>query len=211
MIKRLFDFSVSGFLFLILAPTLLLPIMLLVKLTSKGPVFFKQERVGRNFRHFMIYKFRTMVPDAPKQGGVITIGDDPRITKVGRILRKTKLDELPQLLNVLIGDMSLVGPRPEAPKYVEMFEEDYREILKVRPGVTDLASLKYRDEAAILGQAEDPEEEYVKRILPEKIRFAKEYAQQSSLLVDLGIIFKTALLLLSDRLPKRKNADTEDS
>lgn len=197
--------------FLVFAPTLLLPIAIVVKLTSRGPVFFKQERVGRDFRHFMIYKFRTMVPDAPKLGGVITIGDDPRITKVGRLLRKTKLDELPQLINVLVGDMSLVGPRPEAPKYVEMFEDDYREILKVRPGVTDLASLKYRDESTILGQAEDPEEEYVKRILPEKLRLAKQYARQSSLSVDLAIILKTVMLLLGDRLPKRKKADNDNT
>jgi len=211
MIKRLFDLSVSGVMFLVFAPTLLLPIAIVVKLTSRGPVFFKQERVGRDFRHFMIYKFRTMVPDAPKLGGVITIGDDPRITKVGRLLRKTKLDELPQLINVLVGDMSLVGPRPEAPKYVEMFEDDYREILKVRPGVTDLASLKYRDESTILGQAEDPEEEYVKRILPEKLRLAKQYARQSSLSVDLAIILKTVMLLLGDRLPKRKKADNDNT
>jgi lipopolysaccharide/colanic/teichoic acid biosynthesis glycosyltransferase len=211
MIKRLFDFLTSAAALAILVPVMLLPIMLLIKLTSRGTVFFKQKRVGKSFRLFRIYKFRTMVPDAPALGGVITIGDDPRITKVGRILRKTKLDELPQLFNVLIGDMSLVGPRPEAPKYVEMFKDDYREILKVRPGITDLASIKYRDESAILGCAEDPEEEYVKRILPEKIRFAKLYARRASLWFDLVIIFKTVLLLLSDRLPKQDKTDSGES
>ena len=121
----------------------------------------------------------------------ITAGRDPRITRVGQFLRQTKLDELPQLINVLKGDMSLVGPRPEVPRYVELFREDYEEILQIRPGITDLASLKYRDEAAILGQAENPEEEYVKRVLPEKIRLAKDYMNQSSLYFDIMLIFKT--------------------
>ncbi len=165
-----------------------------VKVTSAGPVFFRQERVGRRFRLFRIYKFRTMVQDAPLQGGQITFGDDPRITRIGRILRKTKIDELPQLINVLVGDMSLVGPRPEVPRYVELFHDDYVEILTARPGITDLASLKYRDEASILGSATDPDKEYTIHILPEKIAVAKEYVRRASLWLDFSIIFKTILV-----------------
>ena len=208
MIKRLFDFSLSVVALAILSPVMLL-VMLLVKLTSPGPTLFLQERVGKNFRRFKIYKFRTMVPDATKLGGVITIGEDPRITKVGRVLRLTKIDELPQLCNVLLGDMSFVGPRPEAPKYVEMFRDDDEEILAVRPGVTDLASIKYRDEAAVLGQAEDSEREYIEKVLPEKIQFAKEYVRRSSLWFDLVVIFRTVGVLLADRLPKRKNKEEQ--
>lgn len=140
-----------------------------------------------------------MVHDAPKLGGVITVGEDPRITRIGRILRKTKMDELPQLLNVLKGDMSLVGPRPEAPKYVEMLRDEYVEILKVRPGITDLASIKYRDEAAVLAQAEDPEEAYIRIVLPEKTRLAKEYIRRRSLCFDLYLIFLTIAKIVLDR------------
>jgi lipopolysaccharide/colanic/teichoic acid biosynthesis glycosyltransferase len=174
---------------------LLLPLMagiaLLVKLTSAGPVLFRQERIGKQFQRFWIYKFRTMVADAPSAGRAITVGDDPRITRVGRLLRQTKLDELPQLWNVLRGDMSLVGPRPEVPRYVEMFRDDYQEILAIRPGITDLASLRFRNEAAVLAKAEDPEREYCEHILPEKLRLAREYARRSSLSFDLLLIART--------------------
>jgi lipopolysaccharide/colanic/teichoic acid biosynthesis glycosyltransferase len=129
----------------------------------------------------------------------ITVGRDPRITRVGQYLRQTKIDELPQLINVLKGDMSLVGPRPEVPRYVELFHKDYAEILRMRPGITDLASIKYRDEAAILGQSEHPEEEYVSSVLPEKIDLAKAYLNQSSFLFDIGLICKTLLKLFDIR------------
>ena len=158
-------------------------------------MFFAQERVGRGFRLFRIYKFRTMVRDAPRQGSAITFGRDPRITRIGHVLRQTKMDELPQLLNVLKGDMSIVGPRPELPRYVESFRRDYDEILKVRPGMTDLASLKFRDEAALLGTVHDPEETYVKCILPEKVNLGKAYARGSSLRLDLALIVKTLAAL----------------
>ena len=155
--KRLLDIIVALLgLLLLFVPGLLAAVI--IKMTSAGPVFFRQERVGRRFRPFRICKFRTMVQDAPRQGGQITCGDDRRITRIGRILRGTKIDELPQLINVLKGEMSLVGPRPEVPRYVEMFRADYAEILEVRPGITDLASIKYRDETAILGQADGPRE-----------------------------------------------------
>jgi lipopolysaccharide/colanic/teichoic acid biosynthesis glycosyltransferase len=132
-----------------------------------------------------------MVQEAPQLGKPITYGNDSRITRAGRLLRKAKLDELPQLINVLKGDMSFVGPRPEVPQYVELFRRDYMEILTVRPGITDLASLKYRDEAALLGKAENPEEEYVSRVLPDKIRLAKDYLKHSSLFFDVAVIVKT--------------------
>jgi lipopolysaccharide/colanic/teichoic acid biosynthesis glycosyltransferase len=188
--KRIFDILVSV-LGLVLVSPLFLLIAMLIKLDSRGPVLFRQERIGQAFRPFLIYKFRTMVQDAPKRGSLITYGNDARITRVGRILRNTKLDELPQLFNVLLGQMSFVGPRPEVPCYVELFRKDYEDILKVRPGITDLASLKYRDEAAFLGNSKNPEEEYVNHVLPDKIELAKEYLRQSSFLFDIGLIART--------------------
>jgi lipopolysaccharide/colanic/teichoic acid biosynthesis glycosyltransferase len=194
LIKRFFDIVIASIALVVLSP-LLLAVALLVCVTSPGPVFFRQERIGRDFRPFRILKFRSMVQDASKQGSLITFGADPRITKVGRFLRATKIDELPQLFNVLLGDMSLVGPRPEVRKYVEMFRDDYAEVLRVRPGITDPASIKYHIEAEILGGAADPEREYVERVLPEKIRMGKEYARDSSLRLDLVIIGKTIRIL----------------
>ncbi|REK10869.1 MAG: sugar transferase [Planctomycetota bacterium] len=188
--KRTFDLLASG-LGLVLASPFLLAAAVAVKLDSSGPVFFKQERMGRSFRAFRIYKFRTMVADAPKRGGQITFGADPRITRVGRVLRKTKLDELPQLINVVRGDMSLVGPRPEVPRYVEMFRDDYAHVLAVRPGLTDPASVKYRDEAEQLAVAEDPEREYAERILPDKIAMARQYIAEATFWGDVGILLKT--------------------
>lgn len=194
-VKRCIDIVVSGVGLILFSPLLVLA-ALAVKLSSRGPVFFRQERIGRDFKPFRIFKFRTMVTDAPKLGAQITAGADPRITRVGRFLRKSKIDELPQLLNVFKGDMSLVGPRPEVPKYVEMFPDDYREILRVRPGITDPASIKYRDESAILGQADDPERVYVERILPDKIAIARSYVATQSLLGDVAIICRTLAAIL---------------
>ena len=188
--KRVFDVIVAAVGLLLLTPILLL-VSLLIKLDSPGPVFFTQERMGRKFRSFRIYKFRTMVPDAPRLGGKITAGADPRITRIGRYLRWTKVDELPQLLNVLKGDMSVVGPRPEVRQYVELFRSDYEEILQVSPGITDLASVHYRHEAELLEGAENPEDRYVKEILPEKIKLAKEYLHQSSFFFDIVVLLKT--------------------
>ena len=194
--KRLIDIAASTVGIVFLSP-LLLVAAALVRLSSPGPVLFRQVRIGRGFRPFTILKFRTMVVDAPKLGAAITCGDDPRITAIGRFLRKTKLDELPQLFNVLRGDMSLVGPRPEVPRYVEMFREDFAEILAVRPGITDLASITYRNESEILGRARDPQAEYVERILPDKIRLAKEYRRRSSVLFDLRLIVRTIAAIAS--------------
>jgi lipopolysaccharide/colanic/teichoic acid biosynthesis glycosyltransferase len=190
MAKRLFDIVLAAVGLVLASPVLLLS-AIAVKLSSPGPVLFKQQRMGKNFEPFPILKVRTMVADAPNRGAQITAGADPRITRVGAVLRKTKLDELPQLWNVLRGDMSFVGPRPEVPKYVELFRDDYRTVLSVRPGITDPASVRFRNESEILGQAADPEAEYVNRILPEKIALAKEYIARSSLGYDLRLLAET--------------------
>jgi len=196
MIKRAFDLLASASGLVVLAPLLLL-IAVAVKLDSPGPVLFRQERVGRNGRIFRIRKFRTMVRDAPRLGGAITVGRDPRITRVGHVLRRYKLDELPQLIDVLLGDMSLVGPRPEVPKYVALYPPGIRErVLSVRPGLTDNASLAYIDENAQLAGAADPEREYVEKILPEKLRLYVEYVDNRSLALDLSIIGRTAARII---------------
>jgi lipopolysaccharide/colanic/teichoic acid biosynthesis glycosyltransferase len=188
--KRSFDILASFVGLALLVP--LLPLMaVLVKMDSRGPLFFRQERIGKGFRPFYIYKFRTMTYDPSGSGRPLTVGRDPRITRVGRFLRRTKIDELPQLINVLKGDMSLVGPRPELRKFVEHFQRDYEEILTVRPGITDLASLKYDEEGEILAKSNDPEEEYLKRVLPDKIRLARDYVDRSSFLLDIDLIIRT--------------------
>jgi len=196
--KRALDVSVAVAGLMLCAPVMLAAAVL-AKLRSPGPVIFRQHRVGRGFRPFWIYKFRTMCQDAPAVGRPITVDGDPRITAVGRWLRKTKVDELPQLFNVLLGQMSLVGPRPEAPRYVELFRRDYEEILRLRPGITDLASIKYRDEAALLAQADDPEREYVERILPDKLRLARQYIRRSSPAFDLWLMAATVLRVCMPR------------
>ena len=197
MIKRAFDIAAASAGLALLCPLLAL-IAVLVKMDSPGPILFRQERIGKGFRPFSIYKFRTMVQNASERGALVTAGDDPRITKIGRFLRKTKLDELPQLVNVLKGEMTLVGPRPEVRKYVELFHADYEEILKVRPGITDWASLKYRDEAGILGNSQQPEQEYLSRVLPEKMALAKAYVRHASFVSDLGLIFATLRKLIAN-------------
>ena len=194
MSKRAFD-CIAALLGLVLLCPLLVLVALLIKLDSAGPILFRQERIGKGFRPFRIYKFRTMVQDAPHQGGPITFGADPRITKLGRVLRQTKIDELPQLINVLRGDMSVVGPRPEVRPYVELFREDYAEILQVVPGITDLASVQYRDEAEVLGRFPDPEAAYVHHVLPEKIKLAKDYVRRASFYYDITLILKTVMKL----------------
>ena len=187
--KRSCDILVSTLGLLFLSPFLAV-IAAVIKLDSRGPVFFRQERIGQGLRSFSIYKFRTMVVDASQRGGLLTVTDDPRVTRLGRVLRKSKVDELPQLINVFRGEMSLVGPRPEVGQYVNLFRHDYEEILRVRPGLTDLASLKYRNEALFLAAA-DPEQAYIESVLPDKIALAKEYVHRSSFFFDLSLIVKT--------------------
>jgi len=194
--KRLFDVLAAGAGLLVLAP-LLLAVALWIKLDSTGPALFRQVRIGRHGVPFEIYKFRTMVdrPDGGRRRGAgpqLTVGQDPRVTRAGRYLRHYKLDELPQLLNVLDGSMSLVGPRPEVPRYVECYPPAARSaVLSVRPGITDLAAILYKDESAILGQARDPERAYVETILPVKLEYYQRYVRERSFWLDLRIIFRT--------------------
>ena len=194
MIKRCADVTLALAGIILLLPLLVLT-ALLVKLDSAGPVLFVHERIGRGFRPFRMYKFRTMRADAPLEGSVVTVRGDTRVTRMGRLLRRTKLDELPQLINVLSGEMSLVGPRPEVRRYVEQFRRDYEELLTVRPGITDPASLKYRDEEAILATAACPEDYYVHQVLPDKIQLSKAYVRSASFLGDLSIILRTLFRL----------------
>jgi lipopolysaccharide/colanic/teichoic acid biosynthesis glycosyltransferase len=188
--KRLFDVA-SAAAGLVLISPLLAVVAVLVRLDSAGPVIFRQTRVGRGFRPFTIYKFRTMTAETGKPGAPLTFAGDPRITRVGRWLRATKIDELPQLFNVLRGDMSLVGPRPEVPEYVDIFRDRFGPVLRVRPGLTDPASLRYRNESALLGAVPDPELEYRQRILPDKLRLSTEYAERATLRTDMALIFQT--------------------
>lgn len=191
MIKRLFDVVGASAALLLLWP-LLLAVALWIKLDSPGPVFFRQERVGRHGVPFRIHKFRTMVTDAPARGLPITVGADPRITRAGVFLRRTRIDELPQFIDVLQGTMSLVGPRPEVPRYVALYPPGLRErALAVRPGITDPSSIEFIDEAERLARAADPEREYVEVILPQKVRRAAEYAEQATLVSDLRVIWRT--------------------
>lgn len=198
MMKRLFDVIFSLFALIVLSPVFATAAVL-IKLDSKGPVFFLQERVGRNFRPFTIYKFRSMKADGGIKSALITVGGDERITKVGHLLRKYKIDELPQLLNVLKGDMSLVGPRPEVSQYVRLFKGEYRELLRMRPGITDPASIRFSEEERVLATAADWEKDYTKRILPEKIRLSLRYVEEHSLLMDLKLIIRTFFRIAENR------------
>ena len=199
MAKRAFDWLLSSLGLLLLAPALLL-IALLVRLDSAGPVFFRQERVGRFGRPFRIHKFRTMRVDAEALGPQLTVGVDARITRIGHALRHARLDELPQLIDVWRGDMSLVGPRPEVPRYVAHYPELLRaQVLSVRPGITDPAALEFIDEAAILADAADPESAYVERILPIKLAHQAEYASRATLASDIGVILRTVRVLWGRR------------
>ena len=170
-------------------------IAILIKLDSKGPIFFKQVRVTKNGREFKIFKYRTMRVGSDKFSQ-ITVGKDSRITKVGDFLRKYKLDEIPQLINVLIGDMSLVGPRPEVPKYVALYTEEQREILKVRAGITDYASIEFSNENDILANETDPEKAYIEKIMPRKIKLNKKYLSEISVMTDIKIILLTIKKIL---------------
>lgn len=196
MAKRLFDLFVACCALLLLSP-LLLGIALAIKLDSPGPVFFRQVRVGRGGREFRIHKFRTMVVNDEARSAQITVGADPRITRVGAWLRRTKCDELAQLIDVLQGTMSLVGPRPEVPRYVALYPEALkRQVLAVRPGITDVASLTYRRESELLAQAADPEREYVEVVMPAKLRLAARYARQATVRTDVAILIQTLRILL---------------
>ena len=194
MLKRIFDIISSLFGLILLLPFMII-IAILIKLDSKGPIFFKQVRVTKNGREFKIFKYRTMRVGSDKYSQ-ITVGKDDRITKIGLFLRKYKLDEIPQLINVLIGDMSLVGPRPEVPKYVALYTEEQREILKVRAGITDYASIEFSNENDILADEADPEKAYIGKIMPRKIELNKKYLSEISVITDIKIILLTIKKIL---------------
>lgn len=194
--KRLFDlfFSILGM--LLLAP-LFVFIGFWIKVDSHGPVFFRQERVGRFGKTFRIFKFRTMCLDAEAKGRQITVGEDPRITNSGRFLRQYKLDELPQLFNVITGEMSLVGPRPEVPRYVALYPTEVSElVLSVQPGITDYASIEYKNENTILGRAADPDRAYIEEVMPVKLMYYQRYVAERSLWVDSILILRTLKALI---------------
>ena len=198
MIKRLFDIVASGCGLLVLSPVLLL-VALWVKLDSKGPIFYRQVRVGLHNKNFRIFKFRSMRVGADK-GSLVTIGGrDPRVTRSGYFIHKYKLDELPQLINVLMGDMSLVGPRPEVRHYVDYWTSEQMHLLDVRPGITDPASIKFRNENELLEQASNPEDYYIHVIMQEKIKLYLEYVKNASFMYDLKLIFQTFKVIVTER------------
>ena len=196
-LKRLMDIAVSGCALAVLWPVLLL-IALAIKIDDPGPVFYRQVRVGRNGKTFCIFKFRTMVVDADKKGLSITVGRDSRITRMGAFLRKTKLDELAQLINVFVGEMSFVGPRPEVPRYVDLYTPYQRQVLLVRPGITDYASIAYRNENDLLAGCDDPEKMYIETIMPDKIELNMKYLREISPIADIRLILSTIVAVIRD-------------
>ena len=193
MLKRIFDLFASALGLIILSPLFAL-IALLIRLTSPGPVFYRARRVGQGGREFTLYKFRSMVADADRRGPGITTAGDPRVTSIGRVLRRTKLDELPQLWNVLRGDMSPVGPRPADPRYAALYPPEQRRVLDVRPGITSLASIEYRNEEAVL-HGPDWGQRYIHEVMPAKLAIDLRYVQRATLFTDLLIILRTLLAL----------------
>jgi len=194
MIKRLFDIVFSFFGLIFISPLLLI-LAILIKLSSPGPVFYRGTRIGRSGKSFKIFKFRTMVVDAEKTRIWSTSVNDPRLTKIGKFLKKYQIDELPQLINVLKGEMSLVGPRPQVPWAVELYNEEEKTLLNLQPGMTDWASLWNFHEGEILKGSKDADKDYLEKIHPEKMRLALEYARHHSFWIDLKIIFKTIIAI----------------
>ncbi len=195
MLKRACDILLSGIGLLCLSP-LLLAVAIWVKLDSKGPVFYRQVRVGRGGKDFRIYKFRSMYTDSDKRGLITVGGHDPRVTRAGYYIRKLKLDELPQLINVFVGDMSFVGPRPEVRKYVNLYSPEQLHVLDVRPGITDAASIKYRNENELLAAQAAPEQYYIDVIMPDKLRINLDYVRHHTLFGDLQLIFRTFVAIV---------------
>ena len=188
--KRLFDIISSSAGLIFLSPVFLF-VAIWIKLDSKGPVFYRQVRVGKNGRDFRIYKFRSMRRGADKKGLITVGGRDPRVTRSGYYIRKYKLDELPQLINVFTGEMSVVGPRPEVRKYVNLYTEEQLKVLSVKPGITDIASIKYRNENELLDKADNPDKMYTEVIMPDKLKYNLEYIEKASFLYDIKLIFRT--------------------
>lgn len=196
MLKRIFDIFFSLFGLIVLSPFLFI-IALLIVLGSKGGAFYKQVRVGKGGQDFELFKFRSMRPDSDKEGLLTVGGRDPRVTKIGYFIRKYKIDEFPQLLNVLIGDMSLVGPRPEVRKYVNLYTEEQKKVLSVRPGMTDYASIEYSNENDLLAKSSEPEKTYIEEIMPAKLKLNMKYIAEQGLGTDLRIIFRTIGKIMS--------------
>ena len=196
MIKRIFDIICAGLGLLFLLPFFLV-LSIFIVLDSEGGVFYKQIRVGKDSSDFYLYKFRSMKTDADKQGLLTVGGRDPRITKVGYFIRKYKIDELSQLINVFIGDMSLVGPRPEVRKYVDLYTKEQLKVLSVKPGITDNASLAYFDENELLGASDNPEATYIKEVMPKKLALNLEYINKTNVFMDVQIILKTLLKIIA--------------
>jgi lipopolysaccharide/colanic/teichoic acid biosynthesis glycosyltransferase len=199
MLKRLFDIVVALVGLILLSP-LLLVFAIMVKLDSPGPIFFRAPRVGKDGKLFHMYKFRSMVVNAADIGPAVTVDRDPRVTRVGARLRDSRLDEIPQLINVLKGEMSMVGPRPESPYYVAMFSPEQREVLNVKPGMTGPAQVAFRHEEEELTDVENLDEEYMQVVLPPKLALDKQYIEQQSLALDMKLIFQTGWALLADRV-----------
>lgn len=195
--KRIFDVVTSGLGLLVLSLLFLL-IAFWIKMDSRGPVFYRQVRVGRNNKDFKLYKFRSMRIGADKKGLITIGGRDPRVTRAGYYIRKYKLDELPQLINVFIGDMSIVGPRPEVRRYVDLYTSEQMRVLGVRPGITDMASIRYRNENEILEKVDNPEKYYREVIMPDKLRINREYIEKASLGFDLRLIFLTLKAIVKE-------------
>lgn len=196
MLKRIFDFVVALVFLIILSPVFII-IAISIKFSGKGPVFYLQKRVGYNGKDFMIYKFRTMYTGSDKAGLLTVGGRDSRITNVGYLLRKYKMDELPQIFNVIFGSMSLVGPRPEVRKYVDMYTQDQLRVLTVRPGITDYASIEYSNENEILGKSSDPEKDYINVIMPEKLKLNLKYIKDKSFITDIKILTATLVKIVT--------------
>lgn len=203
LLKRIFDVIVS-FLGIIFFLPLMVVVGIIIKLTSKGPILFKQTRVTKDEKLFEIYKFRTMKKNT-EGNKQITVGEDKRITKIGKILRATKIDELPQLLNVFRGEMSFVGPRPEVPKYIKFYSNEQKKILKIRAGITDYASIIFSEESEILGKVNDPEKFYVEEIIPYKIELNKRYLKEIGVISDIKIIIITILKIMGINILKEEN------
>ena len=202
MLKRTIDVVVA-LVGLILFSPLFIVLSIVIKLDSAGPVYYRASRVGKGGRRFHMYKFRTMVADADRTGPALTYKDDPRITKVGTVLRRARLDELPQLLNVLRGNMSIVGPRPETPHFVQKYSPEQREILRVRPGMTGLAQIAFRHEQEALSNPETLDDEYMKVILPPKLALDMKYIEQECLGLDIQILLQTVWVLIADLMRRQ--------
>ena len=215
ILKRIFDILVS-FIMLVIASPIFLVLAIAIKIDSKGPVFYRQERITQYNRKFRIFKFRTMVQNADKIGSLITLGQDSRITRIGKIIRKCRLDELPQLINVLLGDMTFVGTRPEVKKYVDCYSEDMKATLLMKAGVTSLASMLYRNEDEIMNKyiakGETIDEIYVNRVLPDKMKYNLEYIEKFSIVEDIKIMINTVLVVLKlKRLPEDVNGQQDEN